>query len=218
MGIFLAISRSLSIASVAVVLAAVVSPVWAQIPAAPNSAADAESPLTGKIPVRTPPPGLPPIEPLLPEVTPPEGSPPAAADEVTEPNPMAVPVRLVLSLTERRVYVYEGETVKASFPVAVGREGWETPTGNFKVTAMLEQPGWTNPFTGEVVPPGPENPLGERWIGFWTDGDNVIGFHGTPDRDSVGTAASHGCVRMFNEDIQQLYEMVTLGTPVQVES
>ena len=75
----------------------------------------------------------------------------------------------------------------------------------------------TNPFTDEVMPPGPENPLGDRWIGFWSDGNNVIGFHGTPNRESVGRAASHGCVRMYNEDIRQLFDMVDLGTPVIVE-
>lgn len=67
------------------------------------------------------------------------------------------------------------------------------------------------------MPPGPDNPLGERWIAFWTDGTNVIGFHGTPNRDSVGRAASHGCVRMYNEDVRELYDIVSTGTPVTVE-
>lgn len=141
-------------------------------------------------------PELPPIQPLLPELA---------------------PVRLVLKLEQRRVYVYKGEAVQKSYPVAVGRTGWETPTGNFKVMQMLQHPGWTNPLTGEKMPPGPDNPLGERWIAFWTDGTNSIGFHGTPNRESVGRAASHGCVRMFNEDIRDLYEIVKLGTPVTVE-
>ncbi|ASC74032.1 Putative L,D-transpeptidase YkuD [Halomicronema hongdechloris C2206] len=110
-----------------------------------------------------------------------------------------------------------GETLEASYPVAVGRPGWETPTGQFRVFAMLENPGWTNPFTGDVTPPGNANPLGQRWIAFWTDGSNDIGFHGTPNRDSVGRAASHGCVRMYNEDIRELYAQVRLGTVVKVE-
>jgi L,D-transpeptidase ErfK/SrfK len=139
---------------------------------------------------------LPPIRPVLPEV---------------------LETRLVLKLGERKVYVYQGSSLKASYPVAVGREGWETPTGQFKITSMVKNPGWTNPFTGEVMTSGTDNPLGERWIQFWTDGENVIGFHGTPSRESVGRAASHGCVRMYNEDVLKLYALVQLGTSVTVE-
>ncbi|MGB3201467.1 MAG: L,D-transpeptidase [Nodosilinea sp.] len=127
------------------------------------------------------------------------------------------PVHLRLSLSDRRVYVHRGRAIEASFPVAIGRPGWETPTGEFEVFSQISQPGWTNPFTNEVMPPGADNPLGDRWIGFWSDGNNVIGFHGTPNRDSVGRAASHGCVRMYNEDIRQLFDMVKLGTQVIVE-
>lgn len=125
-------------------------------------------------------------------------------------------VRLLLNLSERRVYVYRGDSVATSYPVAVGRAGWETPTGEFEVFHQLVDPGWTNPITSEVMPPGPNNPLGDRWIAFWTDGTNSIGFHGTPNRESVGRAASHGCIRMYNEDIRELYSMVEVGTPVTV--
>ena len=141
-------------------------------------------------------PELPPIEPVFPE-----------AEEI----------RLVLKLRERRVYVYQNDQLETTYPVAVGRANWETPTGNFQVLHMLQNPGWTNPLTGEVMPPGPDNPLGERWIAFWTDGNNYIGFHGTPNRESVGRAASHGCVRMYNEDVRELYEIITPGTSVVVE-
>lgn len=126
-------------------------------------------------------------------------------------------VRLVLKLRERRVYVYRKNKVQASFPVAVGKDGWETPTGNFKVMQMIKDPVWEHPWTGELVPAGPDNPLGSRWIGFWTDGKNVIGFHGTPTPESIGRAASHGCVRMFDKDAQALFEKVAVGTPVIVE-
>ena len=144
---------------------------------------------------------------------------PAAEPEepAIAPNTAEQTVRLRLSLSERRVYVYRGNTVEASYPVAIGRAGWETPPGEFSVFSQIVDPGWTNPFTNEVAPPGPDNPLGERWIGFWSDGNNVIGFHGTPNRDSVGKAASHGCVRMYNEDVRALYEVVAIGTPVTVE-
>lgn len=126
-------------------------------------------------------------------------------------------VHLVLRLRQRRVYVYRKNQLQASFPVAVGKDGWETPTGNFKVMQMIENPVWEHPWTGELVPAGPDNPLGSRWIGFWTDGKNVIGFHGTPNPESIGRAASHGCVRMFDKDVQALFEKVAVGTPVIVE-
>ncbi|HLO50058.1 MAG TPA: L,D-transpeptidase [Kamptonema sp.] len=126
-------------------------------------------------------------------------------------------VRLVLRLRDRRVYVYRKNELQTSFPVAVGKEGWETPTGNFKVMQMIREPSWEHPWTGEVVPPGPDNPLGSRWIGFWTDGKNVIGFHGTPNPESIGRPASHGCVRMYDKDAQALFEKVEVGTPVIVE-
>lgn len=130
------------------------------------------------------------------------------------PSPSHSEVRLVLRLGERRVYVYRGNEAQVSYPVAVGREGWETPTGTFQVFDMVRNPGWTNPFTRELVLPGPTNPLGERWIAFWTDGKDYIGFHGTPNRESVGRAVSHGCIRMLNEDVRELYEMVAPGTQV----
>lgn len=126
-------------------------------------------------------------------------------------------VRLVIKLSDRRVYVYQNDELQTAYPIAVGREGWETPTGNYQVIQTIENPIWKHPFTGEIVPPGPNNPLGIRWIGFWTDGTNYIGFHGTPNEETVGTAASHGCVRMYNQDVLALFEKVEIGTPVIVE-
>jgi len=128
----------------------------------------------------------------------------------------ATEVRLVLRRGERQLVVYRGETEAARYPVAVGKRGWETPLGRFAVQRLEKNPAWQSPWTNHVVPPGPHNPLGSRWIGFWSDGRNAIGFHGTPDRASVGQAASHGCVRMFEPDIQTLFEMVQMGTPVEV--
>lgn len=128
-----------------------------------------------------------------------------------------VEIRLVLRLSDRRVYVYHNDKVQASYPVAIGRQGWETPTGEFAVLQMIQNPSWENPFTGEVIPPGPENPLGVGWVGFWTDGKNYIGFHGTPNEDLIGQAVSHGCVRMKNADLVKLYEQVQMGTLVTVQ-
>lgn len=131
------------------------------------------------------------------------------------PDPLAQ-ISLVIKLGERRVYVYQRHQLKMSFPVAIGREGWETPVGKHQVIQMFHNPTWQHPFTGELVPPGQDNPLGVRWIGFWTDGTNYIGFHGTPNEESIGNPASHGCVRMYNQDVIKLFEMVRIGTPVEV--
>jgi lipoprotein-anchoring transpeptidase ErfK/SrfK len=124
---------------------------------------------------------------------------------------------LVIKLSDRRVYVYQNNKLKVSYPIAVGKAGWETPTGSYKVINMQRNPAWQSPMTGEVIPPGADNPLGARWIGFWTDGHNFIGFHGTPDEQLVGQAVSHGCIRMRNQDILALFAQVGIGTPVQVE-
>lgn len=127
------------------------------------------------------------------------------------------PLQIILSLQHKIVKVYQGEKLVTSYPVAIGRRGWETPQGEFKVIQMQEYPAWQHPFNGNVVPPGPNNPLGARWIGFWTDGNNYIGFHGTPEEELIGRAVSHGCVRMKNKDVKELYKLVSLGTPVTVK-
>ena len=122
--------------------------------------------------------------------------------------------RLLLNLKKRRVFVYQGQKIIASYPVAIGRRGWETPTGEFRVIQMVREPVWEHPFTGQLVPSGKNNPLGARWIGFWTDGANFIGFHGTPQENLIGRAVSHGCVRMRDRDIKALFERVKIGTSV----
>jgi lipoprotein-anchoring transpeptidase ErfK/SrfK len=150
---------------------------------------------------------------------------PTSLDNVVTPVKEYVPrkneVNLLLKVGERRVYVYRGTTVVKKFPVAVGKKGWETPTGDWKVQIMQKNPGWVNIFKdNKAFPPGPDNPLGERWIGFWHDEktDDEIGFHGTTNLQSIGQAASHGCVRMSNKDVKMLYKMVQVGTVVRVRA
>ncbi len=132
--------------------------------------------------------------------------------------PLVSPIRLELDLSERKVTLFRADQAVKSYPVAVGRPGWETPTGTFKIETMYRNPKWINPFTGELIPGGEsDNPLGRRWMGFWTDKQNWAGFHGTNSVSSIGTAASHGCVRMFEKDIEELFERVAVGTPVTVK-
>lgn len=131
-------------------------------------------------------------------------------------NPASQNRQLVVDLSDRRVYVYSGETVIASYPIGVGKRGWETPTGSFQILHKQRNPIWQHPITGKIFASGTDSPLGDRWIGFWTDGRNQIGFHGTPDAQVIGSAISHGCLRMRNPDVRLLYKQVALGTPVEV--
>ena len=123
---------------------------------------------------------------------------------------------LLLDLSDRRIYLYENGEEQVSYPVAIGRDGWETPTGLFVVMRKERYPLWRNPYTNQIVGRGPDNPLGVRWIGFWSDGNSAIGFHGTPHPHLIGQAVSHGCVRMHNRDVVKLYEQVEIGMPVKV--
>ena len=141
--------------------------------------------------------------------------------------------QLVLHRGRRQLLLIDQGQLLARYPVAVGMEGWETPAGRFSVINKVSEPDWNHPQTGEVVPGGTEkNPLGSRWIGFYRDcvgrkgfdgermldikGCTTAGFHGTPHRWTVGHAVSHGCVRLFDEHIQELYGRVRRGTPVTV--
>lgn len=148
----------------------------------------------------------------------------AATPQITPANvrksntPPAVQLtRLEVDLSRRQVSLYRGNSRIKTYPIAVGRADWETPTGNFQVKQLLRNPKWIHPFTGKAIAGGsPDNPLGKYWIGFWTDGKNWIGFHGTPNPETVGKAASHGCLRMHNHHIQELFSYVSMGTPVNV--
>ena len=123
---------------------------------------------------------------------------------------------VIVDLSDRRAYVYQQKTVIASYPIGIGKKGWETPTGTFKIMHMQYNPAWKHPITGQVFPSGPRSPLGVRWIGFWTDGHSHIGFHGTPNNHVVGNPVSHGCLRMRNGDVASLFSKVHVGMRIEV--
>ncbi|MDX2099538.1 MAG: L,D-transpeptidase [Leptolyngbyaceae cyanobacterium bins.59] len=150
----------------------------------------------------------------------PSGSVLPLRENIASPPPASQPStpssHLMVDLSDRRVYLYQNNQVRGSYPLGIGQTGWETPTGTFKVIQMRRNPSWKHPITGAVVPSGPQNPLGTRWIGFWSDGHSLVGFHGTNQESSIGRAVSHGCLRMRNRDIVALYDQVSEGTPVTV--
>ena len=139
---------------------------------------------------------------------------------------------LVLDRRHRQLLVLDNGVEVRRFSVAVGKPGWETPVGHFQVIELVVDPIWVHPSTGQEIPPGADNPLGSRWIGFYRDcrsrrgfngnangttrGCVTAGFHGTPNRASVGRAVSHGCVRLLDEQAQDLFDLVQMGTPVTV--
>jgi lipoprotein-anchoring transpeptidase ErfK/SrfK len=137
----------------------------------------------------------------------------------TQTNNLIIqPRHLKINLRQRKVTVYQGKNLIKSYPIAVGKKGWETPVGSFRVRDMLVNPTWIHPKTGKSIPGGDaKNPLGNYWIGFWTNGKDWVGFHGTPNPETVGTSASHGCIRMYNQDVEELFKLVNIGTPVTVE-
>jgi hypothetical protein len=114
------------------------------------------------------------------------------------------PFHVLVDCSARRLMLTHGKTWIASYPVAVG-PGTTTPHGRFEVLSKIKKPDWTNPQNREIVAFGhPDNPLGTRWIAF-TPG---YGIHGTNEPASIGTASSKGCIRMFNEDVEELYDFL----------
>ncbi|MGD1902802.1 MAG: L,D-transpeptidase [Geitlerinemataceae cyanobacterium] len=160
-----------------------------------------------------------PIDPDLldPETSPVDLAPNSPAPDAPAPFQRKVETRVQLDLSDRKLYVYaDDDSPIATYDVAIGKEGWETPVGEFSVTHMALDPIWENPWTGELIYPGPNNPMGRAVIVFHTVGDAMIAFHGTPNEELIGEAVSHGCVRMRNEDILAMYEIVRFGTAVSV--
>ncbi|WP_245246007.1 L,D-transpeptidase [Nostoc sp. ATCC 53789] len=127
-----------------------------------------------------------------------------------------IETHLVVKRGARRVYVYRNKQVLKTFPIAIGKPGWETPLGKYQVKYMKKDPIFKNFKTGEIIQPGSKNPLGKRLIVFMVGKKFHLGFHGTNEAKFIGQAVSHGCIRMHNKDVIALYELVNVGTPVKV--
>jgi lipoprotein-anchoring transpeptidase ErfK/SrfK len=119
--------------------------------------------------------------------------------------------RIVVSIPDRQLILIENGRIVKTYAVAVGAPETPSPTGTFQVVTRVPDPAWYQP--GKVVPPGPGNPLGPRWIGLSQKG---YGIHGTNSPRSIGTAKSHGCIRMRNSDVEELFELVDIGDVVEL--
>lgn len=127
---------------------------------------------------------------------------------------------VTVSRAEKRARVFNHLRQVRSYPVATGQPGYPTPTGLFRVRSKAVNPAWSVPNSswagsqaGQTIPGGaPGNPLVARWIGI----TSAVGFHGTNNPWSIGTAASHGCIRMYPRDVIKLYVWVRIGTPVYI--
>ena len=125
---------------------------------------------------------------------------------------------LLVRIGENKLYLYEDGKITRTWSVATGQPEYMTPTGLYEVTELRYMPTWVNPAPDTwganmpaSIPPGPSNPLGVRAINWSAP---AIRFHGTSATYSLGYNASHGCVRMANEDVIELYDLVEVGTPI----
>lgn len=124
---------------------------------------------------------------------------------------------IFIDISQRKLRVYQVKRVVRTYSVAVGTGGHPTPRGTFRIIKKVKNPGWYNPGSAwaanmpSYIAPGPNNPLGTRALYLNAPG---IRIHGTAKRSSIGTAASHGCVRMLRENIEALYPIIPVGTPV----
>ena len=119
--------------------------------------------------------------------------------------------RLIVSIPDRKIVLMEDGHVVKIYPIAVGKKSTPSPNGNFHIASRVVKPTWYQP--GKMVGPGPANPLGTRWMGLGYKG---YGIHGTNMPNSVGKAASHGCIRMRNHDVEELFGLVQVGDPVEL--
>lgn len=142
-----------------------------------------------------------------------------APDVTTEDLAGQYPTYLVVDRGNFQLYLYENLELSKTYTVAIGALGFDTPTGLYHIQNKAVNPTWNVPdsdwageLAGETIPPGPDNPLKARWMGIY-DG---AGIHGTDDTGSLGSAASHGCIRMSVIDVKDLYDRVPTGTPIYI--
>jgi lipoprotein-anchoring transpeptidase ErfK/SrfK len=149
---------------------------------------------------------------------------PAPADRVkpqvtTDELAQQYPTYITIDRATFQLRLWKNLKLASTYTIAVGAAGYETSTGVYHVESKQVNPTWYVPdkawagdLAGKVIPPGPDNPLQARWMGFFAG----AGIHGTSDVGSLGSAASHGCIRMSVADVIELYDQVPLGTPIYI--
>ena len=134
--------------------------------------------------------------------------------------PEKYPYFIAISRPERKLRLFRNLKLAKVYDVAIGAAGFDTPAGLHRVETKAADPAWYVPnrpwagdLAGKVIPAGdPRNPIAARWLGFYEG----AGIHGTYDPASIGTAASHGCIRMRIPDVIDLYDRVPLRTPIYI--
>ena len=129
------------------------------------------------------------------------------------------PAFITIDRSAFRLRLFRNLRFYKSYRIAVGRQGLETPSGEYTIDDKQVNPSWhvpNSPWAGElagrIIPPGPDDPIKARWLGFY----NGAGIHGTDAVSSLGSAASHGCIRMSIPDVEELYDLVPLHTPIYI--
>jgi lipoprotein-anchoring transpeptidase ErfK/SrfK len=135
----------------------------------------------------------------------------AVAEAMAQENRPRAARRIVVSIPDRKLAILEDGKVLKSWSTAVGAPRTPSPAGSYTVVVRIPDPTWY--YKGKIVGPGKANPLGTRWLGLSAQG---YGIHGTNVPSSIGRNASHGCIRMRNRDVEELFEMAAVGDSVEL--
>lgn len=127
-------------------------------------------------------------------------------------NPDLSSPGIVINLPSRTLEFYSGANLIKEYPIAVGKPSTPSPLGEYYIINKEVNPAWYPPRSEIVIPSGPDNPLGYRWMGFLP----MYGIHGTNAPWAIGGAVSNGCIRMHENDVEELFELVPYGTPVKL--
>jgi lipoprotein-anchoring transpeptidase ErfK/SrfK len=138
------------------------------------------------------------------------GAAPASATDGAREVP-GVARRVVVSIPDRKLALLENDQVVSIYSVAVGAPVSPSPVGTFTVVTRVTDPTYYRP--GKVIGPGATNPIGTRWIGLSVKG---FGIHGTDEPQSIGFARSHGCIRLRNSDVEELFDRLRAGDIVEL--
>ncbi len=131
-----------------------------------------------------------------------------------ESSPGATITRIYVELETFQLLAFSGDQFVRRYPISTGKDSSPTPTGEFTIINKLKNPWYTPASRPAKAPSDPNNPIGTRWMGI---DKPSYGIHGTIEPEKIQMPASRGCIRMLNEDVEELYEMVQIGTRVIVQ-